>query len=446
MAKVKKKINIDLKQRKQLLKMLGINSIDDIDIEILKRLKNKLVMLTDSRQKNKTHYKIWDIVMCVVLASFSECYTWDDIVDFVEKKYNFIRQFLKMTGGIPTAITYERVFSIIDSKELEQILTTFLLDITMIKDFENDIIPFDGRVDCGSSRKITNFNDEEIITLNCLNAYSTKYSICIGSEKITDKSNEIPAIPLLINRLKIAGAIVTWDALNTQIKNIEAVVNAKADYVVALKGNQGTFYDEVKEYFDDKKIEMIVAGNSNSQYKKIEEKSHSNYITYEYFQTNDTAWYSDKENWKKLTTIGLVIKTIESIVVETVEKKKGKKVIKEKIKRKKLKKEKRYYISSLNLNIELFSKAIRSHWEVENKLHWHLDFTFKEDDNTTANKNALLNLQLVNKFTLGVLEQVKPFYNGISLRRIKHNIDMDFENEYINLICYLLLSRYKRQS
>lgn len=234
MAKVKKKINIDLKQRKQLLKMLGINSIDDIDIEILKRLKNKLVMLTDSRQKNKTHYKIWDIVMCVVLASFSECYTWDDIVDFVEKKYNFIRQFLKMTGGIPTAITYERVFSIIDSKELEQILTTFLLDITRIKDFENDIIPFDGRVDCGSSRKITDFNDEEIITLNCLNTYSTKYSICIGSEKITDKSNEIPAIPLLINRLKIAGAIVTWDALNTQIKNIEAVVNAKADYVVAL--------------------------------------------------------------------------------------------------------------------------------------------------------------------------------------------------------------------
>ena len=274
--------------------------------------------------------------------------------------------------------------------------------------------------DCGSSRKITDFNDEEIITLNCLNAYSTKYSICIGSEKITDKSNEIPAIPLLINRLKIDGAIVTWDALNTQIKNIEAVVNAKADYVVALKGNQGTFYDEVKEYFDDKKIEMIVAGNSNSQYKKIEEKSHSNYITYEYFQTNNIAWYSDKENWKKLTTIGLVIKTIESIVVETVEKKKGKKVIKEKIKRKKLKKEKRYYISSLNLNIELFSKAIRSHWEVENKLHWHLDFTFKEDDNTTANKNALLNLQLVNKFTLGVLEQVKPFYNGISLRRINY--------------------------
>lgn len=93
MAKVKKKINIDLKQRKQLLKMLGINSIDDIDIEILKRLKNKLVMLTDSRQKNKTHYKIWDIVMCVVLASFSECYTWDDIVDFVEKNIILLDNF-----------------------------------------------------------------------------------------------------------------------------------------------------------------------------------------------------------------------------------------------------------------------------------------------------------------------------------------------------------------
>jgi len=444
MAKEKKKINIDIKQKKQLLKVLNINSIEDIDKEILKRLKNNLVKLTDSRQKSKTIYKIWDIVMCVILASFSDCYTWDDIVDFVKLKYDFIRQFLKMTGGIPSAITYERVFAIIKHDELEKILTTFLLDITMINNFERDIIPFDGRVDRGSARDITYFNDNEIVPLNCLNAYSTKYSICIGSEKINEKSNEIPALPLLVKRLNISGAIATWDALNTQTQTIEAVVDAGADYVAALKGNQGTLYEDVKKYFDEKKQEMIIAGNSNSQYKKIEEKSHSNYIKYEYFQTTDVDWYHDKDSWKKLRSIGLVKKTIESTIEVTTEKKEGKKKIKEKVKQQKVTTEIRYYISSLNLDIELFAKAIREHWKVENKLHWHLDFTFKEDNNTTVNKNALFNLQLVNKFVLGILEQVKAFYNNISLRRIRHNITLDYENEFINIICYLILSRYKR--
>ena len=440
---MKKKINIDVKQKRQLLKLLNINSVEEIDKTVLKKLKEDLKELTDSRQKGKKIYKIWDIVMCVILASFSNCYTWDDVVDFVKSKYSFIRQFLKMTGGIPSPITYERVFSIIDSSELEKILTSFLLNVTRVKSFENDIISFDGRIDKGSSRKLSSIDKENIIPLNCLNAYSTKYSLCIASEKIGEKSNEIPALPLLIERINVTGATLVWDALNSQKDTIEAAVNAGADYVAALKGNQGTFFEDVKKYFDEKRREIIIAGNSKSQYKVVYEKSHSCCIKYEYFQTTDIDWYYDKDGWMGFKSIGLVKKTIETMEVVTIEKKEGKKKIKEKVKQPKIIIEERFYFSSLDLDIDFFAKAKRNEWHIENKLHWHLDVTFREDKNTTANKNALFNLQLVNKFVLGILEKVKQFYNNISLRRIINNISLNYENEFINIICYLLLSQYK---
>jgi len=166
-------------------------------------------------------------------------------------------------------------------------------------------------------------------------------------------------------------------------------------------------------------LDYIIAGKSNSAYYKYIEKSHLSIITYEYFQTTDVNWYFDKDNWKSLHSIGLVKKTILKNGEQTVEK--------------------RYYISSLFIDIKEFSNAIRNHWSVENKLHWHLDFTFREDQNTTKNKNALLNLQIANKFVLGVLTKVKDFYTGLSLKKIRKLISFDFETNFINLICYLLL-------
>lgn len=193
----------------------------------------------------------------------------------------------------------------------------------------------------------------------------------------------------------------------------------KRDYVVPIKANQGNFYRDLELYFKDLKLEQITAGNIHSDYLTEIEKSHSSTIIYEYYQTSDTTWYFDYKEWKKLTTIGMVKKTI--------------------IKKNKTTIEKRYYISSLNVDIKQFANAIRNHWSVENKLHWHLDFTFREDKNTTMNKQALMNLQLVNKFTLAVLNKVKPFYNNnnISIRRIRNLFSFVFEEELVNLLCYL---------
>ena len=413
----KNRLNITTKQKNFLLKKLGIKDITDIDVTILKNLKENLKSLEDTRQQSKITYKLWDIVICVIVASFADVYDWEEIEIFVNEHYKWFKSFLQMTGGVPTWQTYENVFAIINYKELENILVNFYTSLT-ITTLDRDCLNIDGRTDNGSSRKETEYN-EKIKSLNVLSMYSNKYGICLASEQIDDKTNEIPTIPDILKRANIKDCIITWDALNTQTKNVEAVIDGKGDYVVPIKGNQGNFYQDLKDYFDEKTLECIIAGRSNSAYYSHIEKSHSSIIKYEYFQTTDVDWYFDKNNWKSLHSIGLVKKTIQ---------KNGNEVV-----------EKRYYISSLFIDIKEFSNAIRNHWSIENKLHWHLDFTFREDKNTTKNKKALINLQIVNKFVLGVLNKVKEFYEKLSLKKIRKLISFDFEKNFINLICYLLL-------
>lgn len=417
---MKHKINLDVKEKKYLLRKLGINKIEDLDIAILSKLKNRLKELTDTRQQSKISYKLWDIIICVILANLTNINDWEDIPTFVETKKDFLKKFLKLTGGIPHYITYERVFSLIEPEELERILNDFIFDIIFQPSKEVDIINLDGRVSRGSGRHQTNYN-EAIKPLNVLNAYSNNYGTCLASEMIEDKTNEIPTIPIILERLKIKDTIITWDALNTQKENIKVVRMKHGDYVVPVKKNHPNFNADLELYFDEIKQEEIIAGNSKSAYLRQEEKSHSCFITYEYFQTSDINWYHEYKDWAGLNTFGMVKKTI--------------------VKDGNVNVEKRYYISSLNTDIELFSKAIRNHWSVENKLHWHLDFTFREDKNTTMNKNALMNLQIINKFCLAILNKVKPYYDNISLKKIRYKMSLDFEEEFIALLCYLMLSK-----
>ena len=415
----KRRFELNIKQINYIKKKLNITTIEDVDKAALKLLKNKLKSLTDIRQKHKTKFKVWDIVICVILAVLFGAESWEDIHDFVDDHYEWLREFLLMTGGIPCSKTYERVFSIIDSKEIESIFNDFIMSFSLDNHTQKDIIDIDGRVTRGSSRNETIYHDK-IKPLNVLNAYSNNYGICLASEQIDDKTNEIPTIPEILKRFNVKGNIITWDALNTQTTNVETVINLKGDYVLPIKGNQGNFYNDLIIYFDEKRLETIKAGNSKSGYLEYYEKRGSNNIHYEYYQTSDIKWYFDKEKWEKLNSIGVVKKTIDN----------GKEI----------KVEYRYYISSLFVNIELFSKAIRNHWSVENKLHWHLDFTFKQDKNTTTNKKALMNLELVNKLCLGILNKVKPFYNNISLRRIRKRISYNFEKSLVDLMCYLSLN------
>ena len=409
---------LDSRQKNYIKKRFGIKKFDELRPKVLKELKEALKQLTDTRVSYKCNYKIWDIVICVIISVLCGKKDWEEIHDFVEEKYGFFRTFLLMSGGIPSSKTYERVMSIINYKELENILVKFFKTITkdIITDIE--ILSFDGRVSNGSKRKET-LKRDEVSPLNMLNVYSSKYQMCISSQMIDEKTNEIPNVETLLKALDVEGTIVSWDALNTQKANVSAAVNSEADYVVPIKGNHPIFYQELVEFFDDKQCEYIIAGKLNTGYKKSNEYKNGAVITYEYFQTEEVNWYEEKEEWEKLRSIGMVRKTIEKKEETTVEC--------------------RYYITSLYTNVELFAKVVRDYWGVENKLHWHLDVTFKQDKNTTTDKKALANLEIVNKFCLGILKRVQPLY-GISLKRIIGKIGANVEENFLELISLLVLA------
>lgn len=388
---------------------------DSLNIDVTKaekheliKLKNKAKTLKDTRVKKKCTYKLWDIVCVIILAVLSNCNEWEEIYYFAKTHKKWLKSFLKLTGGIPKPSTYERIMAIIDSNELNNICVEFMSRLIKLPlNPQYDFYHFDGKVDKSSGRK-TNAKNEIIKNLNVLNVYSDLLNMCIDQEIIEEKTNEITAIPDVIKRLNIKGVICTWDALNTQKNTVKAVVEGKGDYVGALKGNQGTFYQDVIDYFDKDRLLIIESGYEGT-YKKEIEKSHSQIITYEYYQTEKIEWYADVNEWEGLKSIGLVVKRSEN--------KRGEKIV-----------EKRYYISSLLLDIYNFSKAIRNHWNVENKLHWKLDFKFKADENTTMNKRALFNLQIIKKFALNILNLVKEEYK-CSLKKIRFQIGLNAPEE-----------------
>ena len=436
MAKPQKKYsNLNRREKEYIKKKLGITRVQDIDIAILKELKEALKKIKDSRNKNMIIYKLWDVVICIILASFANCDDWEDIHTFVEDNYDWLKSFLQMTGGIPKASSYERIISLVDKDELNMILFDFFKSLIRKLNPDIKLRNFDGRVNNGSKRNNTILNEEKT-PLNCLNCYDNEYGYCIETVPINDKTNEIPTIETLIKGMDLTGVIATWDALNTQTKNVKAVINAGGDYIIPIKANQETFYNDLVLYFDNKRCEEIIAGSSNSVYYTENEKSHSSFIKYEYFQTSDINWYSKLSDWEGIQSFGLVRKTITKKAKVKNERKNAKKKTIEKIV---TTTECRYYISSKQVNIKEFSIATRQHWAVENKIHWHLDFTFRQDNNTTTNKKALLNLEIIHKFVLAVLSRAKPKYN-LSLRHIRKHLSNNFKEFLPELFCYLMLN------
>ncbi len=436
MARTPKKYsNLSIREKNYIKKKLGIETFKDVDITIFKRLKEELKKLKDIRNQNMVIFKIWDVVICVIIASFADNNDWEEIHNFVEDNYKWFKSFLQMTGGIPKPCTYERIMGIVDVQELNTILFNFFKTITFELHPETETLNIDGRVNNGSKRKQTIMNESKS-PLNCLNVYSNKYGYCINTVEIDSKTNEIPAVEQLIKGLDLNGVIVTWDALNSQIKNVEAVIHSGGNYIVPIKGNQGLFHQDLIDYFDEEKCEEIIAGNSQSDYLTYTEKSHSSYIKYECFQTSDIKWYPNIKEWKNVQSFGLVRKTITK--KEKV-KNKRKNAKKENLDKLVTTVENRYYISSKQVNIQEFNLATRGHWNIENKIHWHLDFTFCQDSNSTMNKKALKNLEVIHKFNLAILNRIKPRYNK-SLKKIRKHLSNNIEEFFTELICYLLLS------
>ena len=199
--------------------------------------------------------------------------------------------------------------------------------------------------------------------------------------------------------------------MGTQTAIAEKIRSRRADYVLALKGNQANLHDDVKTYFEDD--EFVKKIEESGCYKKTREKAHGQIETREYYQTDDIRWLTQYKNWKGLKSIGMERKTIA--------RKNGEKSV-----------EYRYYISSLKPDMELFSKAVRKHWSV-GVMHWHLDVTFREDANQTIEKQSAKNLNIIRKFCLSILKAVEIFRPKLSMRKKRFAIAMDAE-QYLETV------------
>lgn len=388
--------------------MFKDNSID-IDLlstDELKEILGIFKLQKDNREQYKVKHKMEDIVMITFLALMSNANEWTEIYNFAIHHEKWLKKFLKLKNGIPSHDTIQRVISILNPQELYNDCLKYIIkkidDLTSKEENEKDVLSMDGKTSNGSSR--SKLTTEEIKPVNTMSIYSHNYGISLVQDYIDEKSNEIPMGPELIKKLKLNNCILTADALNTQKDTVEAIIKAKGDYVLALKKNQKRFYEDVKDYFEDKvNIKKI------EDYFEETEKSHSKIITRKYYMTNDIKWLHGHKKWKNLKSIGVEFKTIENIQTGEITK------------------ENRYFIISFENNIHDFSDAVRKHWGVENNLHAPLDIIFLEDKNKTLEKNGAKNLGIFRRIVLNILKFIQCYYNKMSLKLIRFDISMDVE-------------------
>ena len=361
--------------------------------------------LDDTRHQGYTLHSLEEILLIAIFALLSNCNTYKEIELFIKVHYNWLIRKLKLDNGIPSISTIRRVISIINPKELEILCNEVFFKYINNKEniySDNDLIitdiySLDGKTANGS--EVNTVNDT-IKKINSMSAYSIKYNKTLATEFIDSKTNEIPTCPKLLARLDIKDAIITFDALNTQEKTISYIHKNKAHYVVPVKDNHKDFSEELSSYFHDLKL------LKNCDKYVTNEKAHNKIERREYYFTNNIEWIMNKTKWAGLKSIGYIKKYVNDKLVEE-----------------------RYFISDIDSKyIEQLSKVIRSEWQIENNLHWYLDTVFKEDSNKSYIENSQKNLNIIRKFCLAIIKQIKDEYN-LSVNSVRQILGMNFENE-----------------
>jgi len=364
---------------------------------------DSLKNIEDQRQFRKIKYPINEVLGMVLIASLGNANEWTEIEVFCKLHEALLKKYFKLENGIPSHDTFQRVMGMIEPNIIQQIQVIWN-EYLSHNDGEGikKILNIDGKTMRGS-------RTEDKKPLHIVSAWCDEEGICFGQRTVREKENEIVAIPELLDTLQIKGYVVTIDAMGTQTKIAEKIIKKRADYVLAVKGNQEILNNDLIAYFDDADFRKKIIKDGN--YKKTVEKAHSQIEVREYYQTNDIKWLTNRNKWKNIKSIGIVEKTIK--------------------KKDKESKEIRYYITSLDPKIDLFEKAVRGHWGIE-IMHWHLDVTFKEDSNKTIEETANKNMNIIRKWALSILKLLDMGKKmSLKLKRFSINCKPD---EYISKI------------
>lgn len=363
----------------------------------VEKLKDYFAEVEDPRAKNISHL-LMDIIILAICGLICGADNWVEIEAYGNAKRRWFNQFLKLPNGIPSHNTFGRVFALIDPQQFRE---SFLHCVKAIAELMEEHIAIDGKQ---LRRSHDRANDKA--ALHMVSAWSSNNQIVLGQEKVRDKSNEIIAIPALLELLDIANCIITIDAMGCQTKIAQKIVNSEADYVLALKKNQGKLYEIVEALFDGP--DEVQA--TNCDYHKEINKGHGRIEIRECWVTNDEEYlkYIEQElgHWEGLQSL---------IMVQSERRINGKSSI-----------ETRFFIASLPPDAKHLLHVIRSHWGIENKLHWVLDMSFREDESRVRQGNATENLAIMRHLCLNLLKREKTAKCGIKAKRLKAGWDMNY--------------------
>jgi predicted transposase YbfD/YdcC len=336
-------------------------------------LLDHFAVLKDPRQRVKVVYPLPEIVLLVLCAIIVGADDFVEIQHWGEIHIDFLRRFLPYKHGIPSHDALNDLMNALNPTLFSECFITW---VNGLRDADPDIVAVDGK----TSRR-THARSKGRQPLHLVSAWASRQRLVLGQEATDIKSNEITAIPLLLQRLELKGALVTIDAMGCQTKIAATILDRGADYLLAVKDNQPALHDDIKRYFDDAPAEEVETfQTTDADHGRIEVRRH--------VVSHKIDWLAEDSRFPGIKTIAMVENTVERNGETSCER--------------------RYYISSAILLAALFANAVRCHWHIENRLHWVLDVTFREDLSRLRTGHGPHNMGTVRHMAMNLLRSAKP--------------------------------------
>ena len=350
--------------------------------------------IPDPRLDRKKKHKLIDIFLVTLCAVLTGADTWVEIEQFGNVRLKWLRKFVDLENGIPSHDTFGRVFSLIDPDEFA---ATFLGWVShLCQESKNKLVAIDGK-----TLRCSHDKSNGKAAIHMVSAWAVENKLCLGQCKTSEKSNEITAIPEILNLLDLNGCLVTIDAMGCQQKIARQITAKGGDYVLGLKGNQAKLRHAVEQFFDcavDDQFAYL-----DSDYHKTVEKGHGRIETREYWIAAEPSFEVGDE-WGGLKAVGMV--KSERLIGNELEC------------------ETRYYICSRMMSAQMFACAVRGHWGIENSLHWVLDVVFREDDCRIRKGHAAESMSVMRRLALNMLRQEKTICK-VGLKAKRHRCAID---------------------
>jgi predicted transposase YbfD/YdcC len=356
--------------------------------------------LKDPRRAHRRLHLLQDILVIALSAVIAGAQDWQEIETFGRKRRDWLKRFLKLPKGIPSHDTFERVFDRITPRAFQACFREWVQALQEALSIKH--VAIDGKT-------LRSSGSAKLGPLHLVSAWATAQRLSLGQVAVDEKSNEITAIPVLLDMLDLNGALVTIDAMGCQKAIAQKIIDQGGDYLLTVKDNQEHMLADIKESLEVA-CASDFAGLEHDTYE-TQERGHGREEHRCYLVLHDTGGLRNATDWAKLTTIGMCYseRTVEGVTSE----------------------ETRFFIGSKKASAKVYGKALRNHWGIENTLHWQLDVTFGEDRNRVSKRNAADNLALLRRLTLSLL-QAHPAKLSIAKKRFAAALDPDFLAEILS--------------